>query len=447
MPRICAGMLLLTFASLTLASNEIRDYAWQAPISESDSKLQRIELPLEVMLATIGPNLGDLAVFNIDGKPLPHMLQPSVERFEERVLELPFHKFERFLAQRSKTVTRREQRQQENSTSETQTTETVAVQSIRNDYLIELEPDDKHRKFKSLELKWQHEPAQQMLDLRIEVGNEIDRMRSIRQHTSLANNESADPDWRRIRNIPSHNRYLRLIPLEGITRFELEQVKGHYLEKRDAPKLTHRLQPELISEDGREYYYFRYPSEHQVQSMRFIPADSHAIMTGDLYYSRRAKPEERLLAQPGYRQHNIAGDEVIPSRPFDMTRLYPHAIWFTTDSKQTSAPVVELTYAQYQVIFLADGNGPYRLAWGNHVNPAKVANLREFLAVDLTDPEYRGALVTLGAIEEAGGPERLEPRRVLPWKKWLLWVLLLLAALVTGRMALGLYREMNPRDS
>ncbi|MCP4390443.1 MAG: DUF3999 domain-containing protein, partial [Gammaproteobacteria bacterium] len=31
----------------------------------------------------------------------------------------------------------------------------------------------------------------------------------------------------------------------------------------------------------------------------------------------------------------------------------------------------------------------------------------------------------------------------LPWKKWLLWALLVMAALVTGRMAFRLYREMN----
>ena len=51
--------------------------------------------------------------------------------------------------------------------------------------------------------------------------------------------------------------------------------------------------------------------------------------------------------------------------------------------------------------------------------------------------------VTLLAIEEAGGTERLKPTPALPWKKWLLWALLIGAALLTGRMALKLYREMN----
>ena len=126
-----------------------------------------------------------------------------------------------------------------------------------------------------------------------------------------------------------------------------------------------------------------------------------------------------------------------------MTRLFPYAIWFTTDSKQSAPPKVELTYPQYEIIFLADGNGPYRLAWGNLVNHTAPVNLGKLLAVDLADPAQRGALVTLGPTEEAGGPGRLRPHEVLPWKKWLLWALLVLAALVTGRMALRLYHEMN----
>lgn len=449
MPRSLLAVLLLVFGIPAVPAIEVSDYAYQALIgaSQKDAKLQRIELPLPVMLATTSATLEDLAVFNADGRPLPHTIMRTPELYQEQLLELPFHRFDRFLEQHNKTITTREQSRQQNSIQERQTTETIAVQSVRSDYLIELEPDGEQHQFKSLELKWQHEPASQMLDLRVEVGNEIDRLRVLSAQTSLSNSDSGEAEWRLIRNIPPHNRYLRLTPLAGITRFELERVEGHYLERVPPARLIYSIEPELISDDRQAYYFFRLPSLHRALDMRIIPAQSHTIINGDLYISSRAQPDNRRLIERGFRQHNIVNEEIKPDKPLDLARFDLHGVWFTTSAEQLVAPRVELAYAQYELIFLADGNGPYRLAWGQADSQSKAANLGEMLAVDLTDPEQRGALVTLGATETAGGPEKLIPKTKLPWKKWLLWALLLLAVLVTGRMALGLYREMNRKSS
>lgn len=441
---LLAGMLLVCGIHSAWAV-EISDYAYQARIGESHSagKLQRIELPLAVMLATTSPNLDDLAVFNASGKRLPHTLLRTPDSYREHLIELPFHRFDRFLEQRNKTITTREQNRQQDAIHERQTTETIAVQSVRADYLIELEPDGEHRDFSSLELKWQHEPASQLLDLRVEVGNDIDHLRILSAQSSLSNSAAGEQEWRRIRTIPSHNRYLRLTPLAGVTRFELKHVDGHYQEKVPATRLIYGLEPELISEGKQQYYFFRLPSVHTAEGMRFIPAESHGIISGDLYISHRSEPDVRRLVERGFRQHNITDEEIKPSRPFDMTRMNPYAVWFDVSGKPTIAPRVELSYAQQELIFLADGNGPYRLAWGQAGSQTTTVNLGEILAIDLNDPAQRGELVTLAASEIAGGPDRLKTRTELPWKKWLLWAMLVLAVLVTGRMALGLYREMK----
>lgn len=443
MSRSILAAALLICSSQTTAAAEIGDFAYQALIDENGQKLQRVELPLEIMLASTRSNLSDLAVFNTDGKAMPHTLLRTPDTSIDRLVELPFHKFDRFLAQQSKTVTTRQQNQQADSVSELETTETVTVQSVRNDYLIELTPEKENRRYEALELEWQHEPASQLLEVRVEAGNELDRLRTILPRKSLTNSESGDPEWRSISNIPSHNSYLRLTPLRDVTRFELEQVRGRYREILPAPTRTHRLTPELISDDSGEYYFFRFPSLVPAKTMRIIPAGHHSIISGDLYLSSRSDPENRRLIERGFRQHNIDTDDVKPSRPFNMTRLHPYSIWFTSGNRLPAAPQVELAYPQYEIVFLGDGKGPYRLAWGNHESQATNVSLGEMLAVDLDDPEQRGVLVRLGAIEEAGGPERLVPKKALPWKKWLLWTLLLLAAIVTGRMAVRLYREMN----
>ncbi len=83
------------------------------------------------------------------------------------------------------------------------------------------------------------------------------------------------------------------------------------------------------------------------------------------------------------------------------------------------------------------------MAWGNYEGQSNRGNLAEFVNRDLSKVENRGSKVNIGSIQTAGGESRLAAKTRLPWSKWLLWVLLILAALVTGRMAFSLYREMN----
>jgi hypothetical protein len=138
MRRLLYPCLLIFLIGPVRATTSQQDYAYQALLSETDQPLQRIELPLDVMLALTNANLSDLAVFNVHGKQQPHAVMRTPAAVSEHTLVLPFHEFSSFQRQNSKTVTRREQSQQAGSISELRTTETIAVESVRKDYLIEL---------------------------------------------------------------------------------------------------------------------------------------------------------------------------------------------------------------------------------------------------------------------------------------------------------------------
>ena len=64
-------------------------------------------------------------------------------------------------------------------------------------------------------------------------------------------------------------------------------------------------------------------------------------------------------------------------------------------------------------------------------------------AVDPLSEKKLVAAAQAGAQKILGGVERLEPVRELPWRQWLLWVVLIAGVVVVGIMALKLYREMN----
>ena len=443
MSRYFALLISLCFAAAAPAASVPDDFAYRAALEPGDGELQRIELPVEVMLALTRADLRDLAVFNIDGKPLPLAVLPVPRSQSELRLALPFHEFSRFQENESKTVTTREQNRNGDDLTEIEVTRTVTTAARRRDYLIELQPDSDTPRFDRVELVWRHEPADQLLELRVETGNSLDALRVLQQRKTLTDRKSDDVSWRSIGGIPRQHKYLRLTPAERIQDFELLEAVGLSRQTGPAPILTHRLRPEAVEVDGERLYRFSLPSRVQPVSLRILPGEAHSAISGDLWGGDDNFAEARRIHY-GFRQHNFEDPEIKPSAPLQLLRRYYPVYWFSLrDHAGRTPPEVELHYAQHEVMFLGDGRGPYSLYWGNHEFVPPAAGLTEFLDGDLGSARERSTLARIAAIEEAGGLDRLTARTSLPWQKWLLWVVLIAAALVTGRMALNLYREMN----
>lgn len=441
MARLVLALLLMVAMPLA-AAPAVRDFAYQAPLDPADDSLQRVELPLDLLLVLTRADFGDLAVFDAAGKPLPHSVVKTPPTDTAMTRELPFYEFSRYLDEHSRTVTTREQNLEPGSVTERETTETLAIKQARSDYLIELDPGDRPVALDRLELEWRHQPADQLLELQVEAGSDLDELRVIDARKSLTNRQSSDSGWRSIDRIPAHAKYLRLRPLDGVDSFELLRVTGHYTRSMPAPPLVEKVAAQAVKDDSGDYYRVRLPSALKPESVRIVPADNHSILVGDLYVLWNGLQAPRLV-KANFRQHNIPGDEVRPSRPIGLPRRPLAEIRFTSRTPLDEAPRVELLYPQYEVIFLADGNKPYRLAWGNRDSAAPVSGVFELLDGDSRDAHENSRRVALGSPRPAGGAERLAVPTALPWLKWMLWVLLVAAVLVTGRMAWRLYRDMN----
>lgn len=445
MSRLVVSLLLLVAMPLG-AAPAVRDFAYQAPLDPADEAMQRVELPLDLLLVLTRADFGDLAVFNAQGEPLPHSVLQTPAKNIPMTRELPFHEFSRYLERHSRTVTTREQNVEAGAVTELETTETLAIKAERNDYLVELAAGDQPVAFDRLELEWRHQPAAQLLELQVEAGNDLDDLRVIDARKSLTNRESDDPGWRSVEGIPRHAKYLRLRPLDGVDSFELLRVTGHYTESIPAPRLVDEVAVQAVKDDTGSYYRRELPAAIKPEAVRIVPADNLGVVVGDLYVLWSGLKTPRLV-QAGFRQHDISGAEVRPSRPIDLPRRALSEIRFTSKTALDEAPRVELLYPQYEVIFLGDGNLPYSLAWGNYDSAAPVSGLFELLDGGPRDAHETSLPVDLGKPRLAGGIERLRPRATLPWLKWLLWVLLVAAVLITGRMALRLYRDMNSGET
>ena len=436
-------LLLLPAASMA----DPLDYAYQARLSDVDTALQRVPLELEVILNLTRTDLGDIAVFNADGKPLLHSIVRAQVSTTKQTRELAFHEFSRFQRQQSKTVTTREQTQQQDSLTELVTTETVATQTRRKDYLVELPRDlDKPAILQRIELQWTHAPAEQILEIRVEAGDALDDLRVIQSSKSLTNLDSSDPGWRSIEGISSSYRYLRLTAINDVTRFDLQHVVAHYEQAESAATLSHRVTTAAVNEGDEIFYRINYPSTVHAQSLRIVPATPNSVISGRLLASWGDSEELRPI-RGKLQQHNIEGGDVRASKPIILPKRRYREIVLSSATELTIAPAIELIYPQYELLFLGDGNGPYSIAWGNHESSGPVSDLATFLDESLQQAQRRAKTTRPGTTEESGGQARLLPQTELPWKKWVLWTLLLLAVMVTVRMAFKLYREMNAPSS
>ena len=433
------AILFLLFSQPLFAAPAIDNFAYRAELSTASERLQRVELPIDVLLDLTSSNLADIAVFDANGKTLPHSTRQVLREKIDKQIDLKFHVFDRFHKQHSKVVTTREQNQADGQLSELQTTETIETKQLRQDYLIELL--DKPA-ITGVELEWRQQPRNQLLQVKVEVGTDLDNLRSIDNNKSLSNVNADAPEWRFISRIPTGQKYLRITAADNIDSFELLKVTGHYEVSEPERKLWHPQEILPVVIDDKQYLNFQSPSKVIANAMRIIPGESHSLVQASLYASNTTFKQKRRI-RSDFRQHNITADTVQPSKAIPLpNRAYQHW-WISIDQQQAILPVVELAYPVYEVIFLGNEFAPYTLAWGNYQMQLQTDNLSGMMNGDLNQTEKRGSLVKLQSIQLAGGKSRLAAEAEYAWKKWLLWALLILAVLVTGRMAFALYRDMN----
>jgi len=419
------------------------DFAYESRLSDSQEALQSVDVPLEVLLDLTRADLGDMVIFDNAGKTLPSWIRPIPQERKTQRVELKFHNFNAYLDTRSKTVTRRENNSTQETFPQVETTEVLPVQQARQDYIIELDEDQLKLGINQVELDWSHEPANQILKLRVEVANDLDNWSTLHATKNLSSKISDKQEWRLIENIPRGKKYIRLIPLNSIQSFQLKRVEGLYQPPVNTDYLWHSAGVLEQSASDPDYYAFNVASRVHPQLLKLIPQNGQQLLSGDLYASHDDFENARKV-RSSIQQHNFTShDQLTESEPISMGRTAYRQWWFKPDKPLTSPVAVELGYLPYENLFLANNNGPYKLAWGNVEAMAPDNELIGLLTRQQKAQNNRGAKVQLGDVETRGGPSRLEVKAEVPWLKWLLWSFLLLAVLLTGRMAMSLYRDMK----
>lgn len=135
----------------------------------------------------------------------------------------------------------------------------------------------------------------------------------------------------------------------------------------------------------------------------------------------------------------------------EMTIALEHAerrdrLWrIRSEPPLVEAPSTRLAVELEELAFLAQGEPPWQLLGGS-LNSGPIQAGRRILDSGQTEfgPAWAWPLIEAGQRQVAGGPEVLVPRPdPLPWSRYLLWTILMLAAGLVVWLAVGLLRQTD----
>ncbi|MCW5213425.1 DUF3999 domain-containing protein [Desulfobulbus sp. TB] len=250
--------------------------------------------------------------------------------------------------------------------------------------------------------------------------------------------------------------YLRLSWPAGQDGVTLTSVKAGYHQEteahpRDLLSLDGEVLPitEPIKEPvtNQEFLRYQYDSKgvFPVDQLRVRLAEQNSLAQITVFSRANKKASwQRRTSLLAYRLlvDNISLDSAILDLHRTTDRYW--LLEMESNSGIRQAPVLELGWLPGQLLFLAQGEQPYTLAYGRAgLKPTRYQVDQLLRAVDPQREKKLVALAQVGPEKILGGRERLVVDQELPWRRWLLWLVLLAGVLVVGMMAFKLYREMN----
>ncbi len=459
--RRIAWLLTCLWIGTLARAQSAADYAWTFPIvtgarTPAAADAWRVEVGPTVLAWAQDADLRDISVFNAAGKPVPvaRLVEAPATSPREQSAVLPVLALPA-AATRGATGDLRLiiDRDAHGRLRRIDAGETAAADDTRTarDWLLDASRIE--HPLDHLVLDWSAPASGLVARLRVEASDDLQDWRTIGTATVLAlEQDGARLEHRDIALGNVRTKYLRLRRLDdGVAMIRLAARAVSIDPERAAP--LRWLDAALISATpaaapaiGVTRFRYALPAALPARAARIELANANALaaLTLSARVGGSAATEWIPLAEvTAFRLRS--GDQTVRNSDVALaptSRLREFRI--ETRVALSAPPRLGIAYRPDEIVFLAEGDGPYRLAVGSararradYPMDAALASLRASLGRD-----WRPPLATLGtAIESAGSAALQPPPSPTPWRRWLLWGVLVAAAALVGGFALSLLRN------
>lgn len=441
----------LFIAAPACADHALKEFAYGLPLPVSgDQAFYELELPLSVYQGSQRNDLGDLRVFNAAGQLVPYALRsPENETRREDIVttELPFF-----------PLLKKDVSLEDDLSIHVERTTTGTVIDVRADgqekgsktdevgsYL--LDASALKSSIDTLELLWASDTPAFLADVVIETSSDLIHWRRL-QTAAVARLSYQDYrfDQNKIRLSRGNSRYLRLHWPAGQASPRLSGVRvltqQHYTIKRPE---QNQLDMTAVAA-GERRYTVDLLGALPVSAVRIALPDKNSLAAMRLasMESPTGKRSERWRGLV----YNLKANGDTLENPAITLSPWRQRYWeLTLDDSEVAvgvAPQLEFFWQPDRLTFLAQGDGPFVLAYGNNRFETTRFPLDRLLRISSTT--VKPELIQPGEPIPLGGEGSLSLQPPRPWKEYLLWAVLGLGVLLIGGMSFSLYRKLKESE-
>lgn len=443
--------LALCSCSAAFAAEAPGDFAYAMPIvTEGEESLYQVELPPALYRGIAHPDLRDVRVFNANGEVVPFALRPrgapaAGKPTETAVPYFPLRSEQKGeIEQVDISVNKRADGTIVNIRSGAR--KTTPRDTLRG-YL--LDTSQLKEPVRALLFEWTSAPEGFAGKVRVDASDDLSRWTAIARDASLVNLEFGGHrlEQKRVEFAPQKHKYLRVSWPSAQKALPLTGVRAEFAPGTVEPQRTWVTIAEgMAAKKAGEYEYdlsgyFTFdrlriglPQENTVAQIEILarakPADDWRLVASTLAYRLRSDGNE--LKSP---------DLVVTARG---ERYWLLRVDQKGGGIGAGVPALTIGWIPQQLVFAARGEGPFRLAYGNHAARAAAYPIASLIPGHAAGEVLRVKAAALGEPLALAGTKRL--REPIDYRRWLLWASLIVGVAVLAWMAYRLSRQIarNP---
>jgi hypothetical protein len=451
----------LLMPSMGMAALQPTDFAYGIPLSlKEEGAVYHLNVPMEVYQFVTRGDLEDMRVFNHTKAMVPHVLRrPAVENeIHERTTSLPF--FPLYAAQ---NPTGRESL-------------SVHIEKRKDGTILDIhsngaETDSERRlvgyifdasthkeKIDALEISWKTPDENFVTTVFLEHSTDLTHWSTIVDRTTLARMKFKGHQIKRERvELPSDRiKYIRLSWPEDHSALLVKNIVAIQRKGKQArPHQWHTLKghaARATGETDKKITAYEYDSNAQlpVDRVRLRFVEKNTILEAAVF--SRPNPDSQWRHRRKAIFYDLSFDDTALVQNTVTVQQTSDRYWRLEIAKDSlgdaqNIPTMELAWLPHKLIFAARGDGPFMLAYGSaRLGENASQNADPNLLSQVIGSNSKELLKEATALPKIvlGGPDLLTPAPPpLPWRKWLLWGILVVGVGCIAKMALSLGKGMS----
>ena len=448
--------LVASFVPVFAVPYSVDNFAHSAVLSDAKTSLREIEIPRTLYEKMQRRDYGDLRVFSADGQIVPHQFSQSATRVDSKqetpLVFYPFSKEQAANPSNIQVIINQKAGGQSLQINQHLANKSPNINEYQYILINKSENQTKKRKDSpklcKLQLDWEQDKPSSIISFKLESSDQLQNWKTLSRKLTVSklNYSGSQLLHNQVHFSCTSQKYLRLTWLQPNQQTHLVQIKGLYTKKGEQQTQWQSFgKPRYSAEE--KGWLFESNIIASISKLEFVAPQDGLLYKGILYSRNNEKEAWRYRKEVSQYRLNM-GDTILQSNPVSISpnndRFWKLIMQAETQFAENQLPEIRAGWMPKQLYFLAQGNGPFTLAFGNHNIKSEQSNNLS----DLIDSIKRsGASIDSVSIGEIiNNTKSFKVEEKTQWKLILLWLVLILGTALMGFMAYRLFQQMGESE-